>query len=888
MKTPRFLFAVLYAGMAPVMAPRMSEAAPGPTVSAHTGTVEATLLQAPLWFEENFGQAPPEVSHVARGMGYSVLLGPREAVVLLRSTPPEHAGAAVRMRLVGARAVRRESLEPLPGRNNHLVGRDPSRWKANVPLYGKVRYASAYPGVDVVFYGRQRQLEYDLIVAPGGDPRKVRFAFDGATPAGPDASGDMVLRTAAGQIRLHKPVAYQEQAGARRAVPAAFRLRRGEVQIQVGDYDRRQPLVIDPVLTYATYLGGSVYPPDIAKYDEAHAIAVDAEGSVYVTGFTAADDFPVYPAGSSLSEKRCGPFLELFCPYQEQRAGGIDAFVTKFDAGGHLVYSTYLGGDLDDRAHGIAVDAEGHAYVTGETISLDFPTTASAYDREPNCNACTIDPPGMNAPDVFVAKLNRSGSGLLYSTFLGGGLADVGWAIAVDPSGGAHVTGETRSDNFPTTPGAAQTTQTPGTLSCSGGPCPEAFVSALSADGSSLAFSTYLGGSGDDGGRGVATDRDGNTYVTGSTQSPAFPTQGTCSVIESPLGPILKCVPPFQATRKGPADAFVSKLDGDGDLVFSTLLGGGDGDAGKGIATRTVKILKNGVITSFTEVYVTGETFSADFPLASAFQNVHAGGVKDAFVTRLNSTGSSLVYSTYLGGSSLGALGNAEEGATGIAVNAAGEVFVAGTTEAGDVPGNPYERRFPLMRPVQSTCRGCAESRPDAFIAKLDPAGMLSYGTFLGGSSHDHALGIAIDAAGTAYVAGTTWSLYPPDFPTTNGGAPTAGAIGAIGQGFVAKLVDRSPGVGELGVSQTASMDPAVIGVPLTYTVTVTNGAGTDAPNVALLQTLSAEVSFVSATPSSGECALTAAKRLICNLGTVPANSQATVDIDVVPNKKAP
>ncbi|HEY2942712.1 MAG TPA: SBBP repeat-containing protein [Vicinamibacteria bacterium] len=842
--------------------------------SAHAGAVEAVLVQAPLGFEENSGQAPGDASHVARGQGYTLLLTPRQAIVLLGGTRPAGGTDTVKMTFVGARPGRPESLEPLPGRANHLIGRDPSRWRTDVPLYGKVRYARVYPGIDLVFYGRGRQLEYDLIVNPAGDPRRVRFAFEGALPVGPDPAGDLVLRTASGDLRLHKPVAYQDHASGRRDVSAAFKVRGGEVGIEVGDYDRRRPLVIDPVLTFSRYLGGSVYPT--TPYDEGHAIAVDGEGSTYVTGIAAADDFPVYPQPGDSPHRGCGILLFEPCVYQDHRRGGHDAFVTKFDASGQLVYSTYLGGDLDDRGHGIAVDGEGNAYVTGETISLDFPTTAYAYDRVPNCNACTINPPGMNAPDVFVAKLNAAGTRLLYSTFLGGGLADVGRGIAVDPAGRAHVTGETWSDDFPATAGAAQGTQTPGTLACIGGPCPDAFVATLSADGSALAFSTYLGGIGDDGGRAVATDADGNTYVTGATQSPAFPTRGPCAVLHSPLGdPILKCSLPYQATPKGLADAFVTKLDLGGSLAWSTLLGGTYTDAGNGIAIRPGTM----------DVYVAGETWSVDFPVASAFQNVHAGGGSDAFVTRLKSNGTALIYSTYLGGSKHAPSGLGDAAAA-IAVDAAGEAFVAGWTAAGN-SSNPYEARFPLLRPVQTNCGGCdgEGTSGDAFVAKLDPAGALSYGTFLGGHSDERAQAIAVDAAGTAHVAGNTWSLYPPDFPTTTGPVP---APTGVGRAFVARLVDRPAGTGDLAVAQTASVDPAVIGVPFTYTVTITSGSATDVPNVAVVQTLSPEVSFVSATPNSGECTLTAAKTVLCNLGTVLAGSQAAVDVEVVPNKKAP
>ena len=542
----------------------------------------------PLSFEANRGQTDPVVDFVARGSGYTLFLAASEAVLYLRTAahlPVAHArgesedmsrrtGSVLRMQLLGAQTAMALASDELPGKVNFFIGNDPSRWRTQIPTYAKIVYPEVYPGIDLVYYGDQGRLEYDFIVKPGADPAAIALSYAGTDEIRLDANGDLVLRLDDEEIRQTRPVAYQDVGGTRQEVTAAYRLgEHGDVGFDVGAYDRSAPLVIDPVLTYSTYLGG-------AGDDQGFGIAVDSSGSAYVTGVTGSTNFPTLGA------------------FQPTFAGGIDAFVSKLNAtGSALVYSTYLGGSDDDEGLGIAVDASGSAYVTGFTGSTNFPTTAGAFQ-----------PTLAGGPDAFVTKLNPAGSApLLYSTYLGGSNIDGGFGIAVDSSGSAYVTGDTASTNFPTL-GAFQPTF--GTVSCSNPPvCFDAFVTKLNPAGSALVYSSYLGGSDNDEGRGIAVDSSGSAYVTGFTLSTNFPTTGA-----------------FQPSLAGRVDAFVTKLNPAGSaLVYSTYLGGSAADAAFGIA-----------VDAAGSAYLTGQTDSTNFPTTKrAFQKAHAGGQFDAFVAKI-------------------------------------------------------------------------------------------------------------------------------------------------------------------------------------------------------------------------------------------------------------
>ncbi|MBI4607512.1 MAG: SBBP repeat-containing protein, partial [Candidatus Rokubacteria bacterium] len=392
----------------------------------------------PLIFERNQRLTDERVKFLARGRGYALFLTPTEVVLSLANPEPRPGAeksatlglhnrqksntAVLRMQLVGANphpAI--TGLDQLPGKVNYFIGNDPKRWRTNIPTYTKVKYEEIYPGVDLVYYGNQRQLEYDFVVAPGAAPKAITLSFEGADKLEVDAHGDLVLQAAGAEIRLRKPVIYQEVGSTRQEITGGYVLK-GEHQVsfQVGHYDATRRLVIDPILSYSTYVGGS-------DADEGRGIAVDASGNAYVVGQTQSSNFPTFPTTSPL------PFDPSF------NGGSSDAFVAKLNSTGTaLVYSTFLGGSGFEFADGIAVDASGNAYVVGETGSTDFPTTPGAFDDSFN-----------GGTDAFVAKLNSTGTALLYSTFLGGGTVDKGHSIAVDGSGNAYVTGETGSTDFP-------------------------------------------------------------------------------------------------------------------------------------------------------------------------------------------------------------------------------------------------------------------------------------------------------------------------------------------------------------------------------------------------------------------------------------------------------
>jgi Beta-propeller repeat len=580
----------------------------------------------PLSFEANHGQTDARVKFLSRGNGYTLFLTGDEAVFSLRGskadgealparpqlkpTLVQTVNAVLRMKLRNANhSAKVTGADELPGKSNYFIGNDPKKWSSNVTNYAKVKYAGIYSGIDLVYYGNQRQLEYDFVVAPSADPRRIQFDIRGATHISRDEHGDLVLQTAGGEVRWRKPVVYQEKDGARQEIDGHYVIKHGHrVEFRVAGYDLKRALVIDPGVVYSTYLGGS-------SDDYGQGIAVDSSGNAYVTGYTNSTKFPTT---SGAFQTTCGCVDNYY----------FDAFVTKLNpSGSALVYSTYLGGSGWDFGYGIAVDGSGNAYVTGSTLSVDFPITPGAFQTVCNCGS-------ENAPDTFVAELNPTGSAVVYSTYLGGSGQDIGSGIAVDSSGNAYVTGSTTSGDFPITPGAFQTV-------C-GGTCYDAFVAQLNPAGSALVYSTYLGGSGPDAGFGIAVDSSGNAYVIGETNSTNFPTMN-----------------PLQPTFGGDLwDAFVAQINPTGSaLVYSTYLGGSSNDYAHGIA-----------VDSSGNAYVTGATNSTNFPTMNPLQPANAGGY-DAFVAQLNPTGSALVYSTYLGG------GRNDYG-HGIAVDSSGNAYV--------------------------------------------------------------------------------------------------------------------------------------------------------------------------------------------------------------------
>ncbi len=585
-----------------------------------------------LRFEVNRGQTDAAVRFLSRGRGYNLFLTPTEAVLSLRGAPGSasaaSAPATLAMRLVGSNpAARVVGRDRLPGKSNYFIGNDPRKWRTDIPHYAKVHYQEAYPGIDLVFYGNEDgRLEYDFVVGPGADPAAIRLAFEGVDQLKVDPRGDLVAhlavpgsRGAAADervVRLKKPRIHQEARGRPQEIPGHFVLESSpaapqgaqQVRFDVGPYDARAPLVIDPVLVYGTYLGGGGDTTFLPAGGESGAsIAVDDLGSAYVTGSTSSASFPTL-----------NPLPGFSGLYY------VDAFVTKFSPDGRTVlYSTYLGGiEGDDSGFGIAVDDQGNAYVTGTAGAIDFPVTPGAFQ------------PALTGESAFVTKLAPEGNALAYSTFLGGSGSDSGNAIAVDAAGSAYVTGSTDSGDFPTSPGALQPALAGDR---------DAFVAKLDAAGSALLYSTYLGGGSADDGRAVAIDTAGDAFLTGATRSSDFPT--TPGAFDTTCGTDGLCnafFDPSLGTRVEPSDAFVARLNPAGTaLLYSTFLGGSSDDVPGGIA-----------VDSLDNAYVAGSTASTDFPVApGAFQPALRGD-RDAFVTKLSVAGADLVYSTYLGGSS--------------------------------------------------------------------------------------------------------------------------------------------------------------------------------------------------------------------------------------------
>lgn len=497
--------------------------------SARSGAERAAkerFLHASLPFEENIGQTDSAAKFISRGVRYTAFFTD-QAVILRLADPDVHREDHVLgMTLVGAHPSGLDGLEPLASRSHYYHGNRPKSWFADVPHYGKVRYTGAYEDTDLVFYGRQGELEYDVVLGPGASANNVILQFSGASEISINKAGDLRLQLPGGHEILQKrPRIYQRDGESSHEIKGRYRLLEGNrVRFEVGRYDRGKALIIDPILSYSTYLGGSSSGSDYGM-----GIAVDSSSNIYVAGYTSSVGFPT---GSTP-------------PAQPNRAGANDAFVAKLSSDGTtLLYSTYLGGTSDDYANGIAVDNAGNAYIVGYTNSSDFPATPGAY-------AHTQPAGGQN---VFVAKLSTTGGNLMFATYLGPGQSS---AIVVDSLGYSYVTGQTYCCTFPTTVGAYQ-------RAGSGG---DAFVTKLNQTGTGLVWSTLLGGNSTDQSNGIALDASQNVYIAGYTYSMNFPTT---------LGA-------YQTTFAGIEDAFVAKLSSNGSsLLYSTLLGGASTATGYG------------------------------------------------------------------------------------------------------------------------------------------------------------------------------------------------------------------------------------------------------------------------------------------------------------------
>jgi hypothetical protein len=819
--------AAVYANSAPA-GPAAASTATGKRVAANYGKI-------PLSFEANRGQTDPGVQFLSRGSGYSLFLTPGEVVLNLErqqvaspaKTPGNLPGVAtvdtLRMKLAGANLKAAVAgVDPQPGVVSYLIGNDPKKWHTGISTYGKVNYAQIYPGVDLVFYGNQRQLEYDFVVAPGADPSRIAWQIQGANAA-LDADGNLLLNAENGPASFKKPVVYQADGDKKIPIQGSYEVAGNQVRFRLGNYDHAKPLIIDPVLSYATYLGGTgidgigfFIGPGLANLPS-QAIAVDAEGSVYVTGYTYSSDFPTQNSYKNTQ------------PAKLSGSSWPSAFVTKFSPdGSSLVYSTYLGGNGYDYGYAIAVDSSGSAFVTGSTASPDFPVTAGAFQTvcspqpnnfggppySPACNS-------FNEPSAFVTKLNPTGTGLVYSTFLGGFGNAGAVAIALDAAGRAYVAGNMQEECdtnylfescFPTTAGAVIPASALSTKAVG-------FLSVFDPSGAKLLYSTAFGDlistgpnaaeAGDTYAVGVTVDANGYIYLVGHTEAGDLPT--TTGVIQPTQGPA------YNGFRLYAWRGFVAKFypiasSGGTSLVYSTYLG-----APALNSTSNLGDFIGGVAAdSDGSVYVDGLTESPNYPVTTgAYQTTCYGApgssaCSAAYVTKLNSTGSAIVWATYLGGFSIS---DALAMVGPMQLDGNGNVYIEGQMSGADYT-------FPLINPVEPYAGGNWET----FVAELNPTGSkLLFSTAIGnggtGGGTYAPAGLAVDAQGNIYSAGNTNDtglLFTPGAFQTPTDFGTQCCVPE--NGVVAKISAQSTATVALAVSSS----PAQAGQAVTLTATVT------------------------------------------------------------------
>jgi uncharacterized repeat protein (TIGR01451 family) len=765
-----------------------------PGTAARNSSVGASDLVAglPLAFELNQGQIDRRVKFFSRRSGVELFLKPAETLVRQSGSQ-----ADVRMQFVGAnREVTLKGIDPLPGHQNYLLGNKPAKWRIDVPTFRRVLYEEIYPGTNLIFYGVNRELEYDFQLAPGADPSAIRIRFDSNVELRITDDGSLVIKANRRELTERKPVIYQEIDGVCHLIDGGYVLiSRHEVGFKVADYDQTRTLVIDPTLVFSTYVGGS-------GDDSGSSVTRDGSGNIYVAGSTTSTNFPsVGPAYAN-------------------NKGLTDMFVTKIDPNGtSVLYSTYIGGSGIDRASGITVDADGNAYVVGRVgdTSTDFPTTAGSL-------ATTYRGGDF---DGVAFKLNAAGNALAYSTFLGGEDNDSVEGIALDSSRNAYVVGGTRSSGFPVTASAFQSFRTGDT---------DAYFTKLNAVGSTVLYSTLLGGTSTDRSSGVVVDSSGNAYVAGYSGSPDFPTQNA-----------------FQVFSGGSFDAFIAKIDpsasGGASLLFSTYLGGIADDKAYGIA----------IDSAGANIYIAGQTSSNNLPLLNPAQPAF-GGVYDAFVARLSTTGTK-IYTTYLGGSG-------DDRANGIAANSAGEAYVTGFTASTN---------FPTVTPLQIVNAGGF----DAFITKLSAGGtVFLYSTYFGGSGNENNTStvtstnpIAVDSSNNAYITGYTAST---NFPTASALQPSS----AGGQDvFIAKIADTTP-IADFSLSLSPATRTVSPGGSTTYTVTATPQGGFTGTVSLTLSGVSTD-STSSFSPTSIVITDASAKSSTLTIGTVSATPPGTYNLNV-------
>lgn len=738
--------------------------------------VPAALGNLPLYFEANPDLATDHAGFITRGGNYQFLLSPTEVQIALGKTGVKPAD--VRMNFVGASPKAQMSGDTeLPGKINYLIGNHPAQWRTGVATFTRVRVEQLYPGINLVYYGDQQQLEYDFTLAPGTSPNAAKILFQGVDKISIGAGGELILVAAGGEIRQPAPVIYQIVGGRRQTISGGYQLVDARtVAFAVGKYDQKLPLVIDPILNFSTYFGGN-------SSDTAWSVALDTNGFIYVAGQTLSKQISATNTFSTPGA------------FQTNFAGGSiagDAFVAKFDnQGSNLIYLTYLGGSVDDVALSLAVDNTGNAFVGGYTDSPDFPTNNAIQAKISGVPDKYVH---LYPIDGFVSELNASGSGLVYSTYLGGAQADGVYGITVDPADNAYVTGFTCSTNFPTTNALPfQLAGTTNTL-LNHLACPNsfyfnnnAFVAEIASNGTSLAFSSYLGGTNFDWGNSIAVDASNYIYVAGYTASTNFPTTNavqqqfvSVTVTTNALSTNVVFTTNFfngyllngSSNLTTTFDAFVTKLaPGGTGWVYSTLLGGTNSDVANHIA-----------VDGAGNAYVTGWTASTNFPntitnIAGLYNgltnntSLFSPLITNAFLTQItwNGTNAAIGFSTAFGGTNFGI-----DVGYGVTVDPAGNVFVVGASSTTNFPAVNTPGLFGPTNAGGS----------DAFVIAFSTnASAVLYSGYLGGSGNDYGYGIAVDSLTNAYMVGQTAS---PNFPTFS---PRQSSLNGASDAFLAKIV---------------------------------------------------------------------------------------------------
>jgi uncharacterized repeat protein (TIGR01451 family) len=855
-----------------------------PDVAAIRPGVQVDFGKLPLSFEPNQGQTDPQVKFLARGAGYGVFLTSDQAVLTLRSSA--RSSSVVRMQLAGANPdATVAGTSQLPGKSNYFIGSDPAKWHSGVPQFARVRYQRIYPGVDLVYYGNQGQLEYDFEVAPGADPSQIALRFQGQERANLDDSGNLILASGSNEVRLKAPRVYQEFGAEQRPVAGRFVLQQdSKVGFELAAYDRSRVLVIDPVLTYSTYFGGSgnescslilglASPPSGCP-----AVAIDPSSNIYIAGSTTSVDFPVVP-----------PVATPPSAFQPALAVAPDVFVTKLNAAGSTVlFSTYLGGDGVDTTAGVAADSAFNVVVAGTTTSSNFPVSTASAFQATRTNA---------GAHVFVSVLSPTGENLQYSTYLSGDGTESARGLALDPRNKIYVIGTTTSKDvpdathsFPATLNAIQAASLGNS---------QFFVSKIDPTligFPSLAYSTYFGGGNPiDGltlGGAITVDANSNVYITGGTTFQHTGSPATDFPILNAFQGCLDTPPPATTTTTTTTtncvapplplrtDAFVAKINpaasAGAQLLYSSYLGGTGDDVGFGIA-----------VDSGLSAYITGSTSSTDVTIPSGitpFQRCLDGptnpspcptGVtaSDAFVGKFGTpcTGSTctttavpFTYFSYLGGSGT-------DVGLSIAVDTLQGARIAGWTSSTDFP-TPNN-------PVQAALGGAV----DAFVARIDTTASSTivlghYGTYLGGTGNDFGTSIASDAQGSSYVVGETAS---GNFPKVN---PIQANLDGPSDAFLTKLGPK------LNLALTEAVTPLTVGVGnnATFTYTITNN-GDLTTGIIFTDVLPSTATFVSANSSPGQasCPAATSSTVTCTVGTLNGGAVGTVTVVLAPTLPA-